>query len=203
MSTTEETTTPKGTTTASTASAVPAFRLDNERLCFRFTATLSDRHGAPVERLPDAGRLDAWLHVNNLHLDGGGATDQDLIAAHRLREAVHRAGTAIVEGSEMPVHDLATINAAARDHVTRPELTADGLRWVTAEGHAVPASLGLIARDAIIVLGGPDRDRVKACQAPTCRGLYVDTSQARNRRWCSMAMCGNRAKKARFRHHGG
>ncbi|MFF3868890.1 CGNR zinc finger domain-containing protein [Micromonospora sp. NPDC001898] len=181
-------------------SEVPAFRLDNEQLAFRFTATLSDRSGQPVERLPDAGRLDDWLAANRLGLGGERAVGSDLVLARRLREAIHRAGSDVAAGSPARRADVTLINMLARESQSFPVLTEDGMRWQTEAGSQVQASLGLIARDAILALGGEQRDRVKACENSDCGGLYVDTSQARNRRWCSMNTCGNRAKKAKFRH---
>lgn len=178
----------------------PAFRLANEQLAFRFTATLSDRHGTPVERLPVAERLDEWLSVNDLRMSDTAATEHDLLAAWRLREAIHRAGTAVAHGTAIAEEDVAALNIAVREHVAFPELVDGALSWRAGDSEAVRSALGLIARDAVVVLGGEDRSRVKACQNPDCRGLYVDTSQAGGRRWCSMNVCGNQAKKARFRH---
>jgi predicted RNA-binding Zn ribbon-like protein len=40
---------------------------------------------------------------------------------------------------------------------------------------------------------------VKACEGPTCTLLFADHTRSRARRWCSMAMCGNRAKQAAHR----
>jgi predicted RNA-binding Zn ribbon-like protein len=41
---------------------------------------------------------------------------------------------------------------------------------------------------------------VKACEGPACTLLFVDHTRGRKRRWCSMALCGNRAKQAAHRH---
>ena len=43
--------------------------------------------------------------------------------------------------------------------------------------------------------------RIRQCQHPQCVLWYLDTSRSGTRRWCSMAVCGNR-NKAR-RHHRG
>ena len=40
---------------------------------------------------------------------------------------------------------------------------------------------------------------VKACEGPACTLLFVDHTRGHKRRWCSMAMCGNRAKQAAHR----
>jgi predicted RNA-binding Zn ribbon-like protein len=41
---------------------------------------------------------------------------------------------------------------------------------------------------------------VKACEGPACTLLFADQTRSRARRWCSMAICGNRAKQAAHRH---
>ncbi|MGW1191425.1 CGNR zinc finger domain-containing protein [Streptomyces sp. NPDC002559] len=184
---------------STTAANRPMFRLDNEQLAFRFTATLSDRHGNPVERLPDPGRLDDWLAANDIAVGSEHATPADLDLAQRLREAIHRIGTAIAHDEPTTETDRAVLNRLLHDEQLCPELTGTGLRWQPITGHHVRGALSRIAHDAVTLLGGPQRGQVKTCQNLDCRGLYVDTSQGQNRRWCSMNICGNRAKKARFR----
>jgi predicted RNA-binding Zn ribbon-like protein len=41
---------------------------------------------------------------------------------------------------------------------------------------------------------------VKACEGPACTLLFADHTRGRTRRWCIMAICGNRAKQAAHRH---
>ena len=50
--------------------------------------------------------------------------------------------------------------------------------------------LGAVAR--LGVLG--ELGRVKICPADDCRWAFYDTSRNGSRQWCSMAVCGNRAK---------
>ena len=45
-----------------------------------------------------------------------------------------------------------------------------------------------------------DFSNVKACQGPACTLLFADHTRGRARRWCSMAICGNRAKQAAHRN---
>ncbi len=40
---------------------------------------------------------------------------------------------------------------------------------------------------------------VKACEGPTCTLFFIDRTRSRRRRWCSMAICGNRAKQTAHR----
>jgi predicted RNA-binding Zn ribbon-like protein len=45
-----------------------------------------------------------------------------------------------------------------------------------------------------------DFSNVKACEGPACTLMFADHTRGRKRRWCSMAICGNRAKQAAHRH---
>ncbi|GGY23568.1 CGNR zinc finger domain-containing protein [Streptomyces djakartensis] len=44
--------------------------------------------------------------------------------------------------------------------------------------------------------------RLKACEAPDCHWAYYDRSPAGRGRWCSMRVCGARAKMRRYRAKG-
>ena len=41
---------------------------------------------------------------------------------------------------------------------------------------------------------------IRACEGASCTLVFVDRTRRRGRRWCSMALCGNRAKQAAHRH---
>jgi predicted RNA-binding Zn ribbon-like protein len=44
-----------------------------------------------------------------------------------------------------------------------------------------------------------DFANVKACEGPGCTLMFADHTRRHARRWCSMAICGNRAKQAAHR----
>jgi predicted RNA-binding Zn ribbon-like protein len=44
-----------------------------------------------------------------------------------------------------------------------------------------------------------DFSHVKACEGPACTLMFADHTRGHARRWCSMAICGNRAKQAAHR----
>lgn len=56
-----------------------------------------------------------------------------------------------------------------------------------------------VALDMANLLAGDELAAVRECEAHDCTLLFVDTTKSRRRRWCSMAMCGNRMKVAAFR----
>ena len=41
--------------------------------------------------------------------------------------------------------------------------------------------------------------RLKACREDTCQWAFYDRSKNRSGTWCSMAVCGNRAKARAYR----
>ncbi|AYF74747.1 hypothetical protein D7D52_13705 [Nocardia yunnanensis] len=175
------------------------FRIDNEVMAFRFTATVSDRAGtAPRERLDSPARLKLWLTA--AEFDVAHVSSADLHAALELREAIYRAGTAIAAGKPPHPSDIHTLNrVAAAGHAKAALGQAERAEWRLTKSAPVRDALGVLATNAIQTLGAPTRNRIKTCEGPHCAGLYLDTSRASNRRWCSMNTCGNKVKKSRLR----
>lgn len=174
----------------------PDFRTGN-LLTTRFTGTLSERHGTMVERIPAPRRLIDWLTVNGLTVDA--CTDAHLDLAWNLREAIHAAVTAAALDESLPGPALQTINDHSAIGQATAYLTSEGgLRWRLNPTSDLMDALGVIAADAISLISGQRHGRLALCASPTCRAVYLDTSQSRTRRWCDMNTCGNRQKKARY-----
>ncbi|MEU6579385.1 ABATE domain-containing protein [Nocardia sp. NPDC046763] len=174
------------------------FRMDNEVLAFRFTATVSDRAGmATRERLDTPARLKLWLLA--AEFDVADVSPTDLKAAVELREAIYRIGSVIAAGEKPDSGDVRTLNAvAAAGHAKAALEHGERAGWHLTKTAPVRDALGVLATNAIHILGGPDRGRVKNCEGPGCAGLFLDTSRGVNRRWCSMNTCGNKVKKSRL-----
>lgn len=77
--------------------------------------------------------------------------------------------------------------------VTRFELRANR-RWQSPESLLMP-----IAEALARLVCEEDFTYVKACEGPKCTLMFVDHTRGHARRWCSMAICGNRAKVAAHR----
>jgi predicted RNA-binding Zn ribbon-like protein len=90
----------------------------------------------------------------------------------------------------------------AYSRIIAPRPTAQGLlelqterRWRTPEALLLPVGEAL-AR----LVCTEDFSHVKACEGPACTLLFADHTRGHVRRWCSMTICGNRAKQAAHRH---
>lgn len=59
--------------------------------------------------------------------------------------------------------------------------------------------LAPLAEAAAEFLVEADFRLVRKCEHPECSLWFYDRTKSRRRRWCSMALCGNRSKVARFR----
>ena len=68
-------------------------------------------------------------------------------------------------------------------------------RWRSPESLLLPIGEAL-AR----LLAEEDFSRVKACEGASCTLMFADRTRGRSRRWCSMEICGNRAKQIAHRH---
>lgn len=76
---------------------------------------------------------------------------------------------------------------------------AGGLRWSWGSSEREPElPLWILTQSAAQLLMSDTMDRVRACEAETCRWLFVDTSKNGTRRWCQMQVCGNRMKARKF-----
>ncbi|WP_410571400.1 CGNR zinc finger domain-containing protein [Amycolatopsis sp. cmx-4-61] len=171
----------------------PEFRLGTV-LATSFTATLTERRGDSVERIPTPQRLLDWLAVSGLAVDSCTAAQLEL--ARELRESIHAAATAAASGEALPAAAVRVINDRSSAGRAAAILTPEGRRrWQLAR---VEDALGVIAADAIAIVAGERDGRLALCASPTCRAAFFDTSRSRTRRWCDMNTCGNREKKARF-----
>ncbi|GGO46978.1 hypothetical protein GCM10012287_18540 [Streptomyces daqingensis] len=177
----------------------PDFRLGSV-LATSFTATLTERQGDALERVPTPQRLIDWLAVNGLAVDS--CTDAQLERARELRESIHAAATATALQEDLPSSAIEIINDCSVQGRAAAVLTPEGeRRWRLGPADSasrVEDALCVIADDAVSIIAGERDGRLALCASPTCRAAFFDTSQSRTRKWCDMNTCGNRQKKARF-----
>lgn len=172
------------------------FRFRGGHVALELAATLAARRKVePRELLETPADLDRWLLSSGLARTAPRATAVDVALARVLREAIY--ALAAGPGTRAARESL---NAAAALPAARPQLGASD--ELLREGNAKEL-LATIAREAVELLGGPQRERIRQCKGEGCALLFLDLSRTGARRWCSMAGCGNRAKARAFRRRAG
>lgn len=157
-----------------------------------------------VEHLTDVQALLAWaVHAGLLDEPAIEAKEGDLPAALGLREAIYEVSSAIANGRPVPAEDIDRIRdcAIANMGAIRLSRSKDGqFEWVKPpESAAKPALLAHLALDAIDILRNAELKRLKQCPGKDCGWMFLDTTRNGSRRWCDMAVCGNRTKARRHR----
>ena len=84
--------------------------------------------------------------------------------------------------------------AHARRHLTP---TKHGVGWAWRADDLDSMLWPVILAAADILTDDDERGRVRVCQGEDCAWLFLDRSRRRDRRWCDMSSCGNRAKAKR------
>jgi predicted RNA-binding Zn ribbon-like protein len=190
------------------------FELSGGHLALDFANTASRRPDPAQnrERLTDFGRLVTWGEQAGLLTEKAalrlraGAKDHARSAAAALkravtlREAIYELFAAFARGVPVPEPALATLNAEIPDAFSCLHLGAcrEGFEWSMSCGEEDAAPiLAPVVRAAAELLTSPDVARVRECDLETCSWLFLDRSKNATRRWCDMAVCGNRAKARR------
>lgn len=138
--------------------------------------------GERTDELADPASARRWTAAR-----GGGGTAGEATALRRVRDAIQ----AVIRG-ELDPQALAV-------HLDRvallPRLHDGSLRWElrTAADDTVAARALL----AWATIHDRSPDRLRPCANPECCRFLLDRSNANAARWCSMAVCGNRAKARR------
>ncbi|MEV0176574.1 CGNR zinc finger domain-containing protein [Streptomyces sp. NPDC050803] len=125
-----------------------------------------------------------------------GLAAQDVADARELRESLRAA--LLAHAGHQPhreVTPLGELLARAPLRVTIDEGDGSAALTPTADG----TLLSQVAAAVAEALVAGTWTRLKACEAADCHWAYYDRSPAGRGRWCSMQVCGARAKMRRYR----
>ena len=143
-----------------------------------------------------------WLERAGISVEAAREVDRDqlLAQARALRALARRLVAGRKEGKD---EDIGALNAYLHAYPSTPHLEqgSDGRLLLTrsVRGDAMASLLGPIAEDLAQLLVEGDFSLVRQCEHPDCVLWFYDRTKAHKRRWCSMALCGNRYKAAQFR----
>ncbi|MGY1951518.1 MULTISPECIES: CGNR zinc finger domain-containing protein [Pseudomonas] len=165
--------------------------------------TLANIDGVPWDFWQADADVAAWLtRVEWVEQDSipGFEPGALLSAARELREVIRDLVAA--RKAQQPGNPAA-LNAFLRKAVSHPQLV-----WPATEAPRLERQrkqqtaeqfLAPIAEAAATLVVEGDFNLIRRCEHPECILWFYDRTKAHKRRWCSMALCGNRHKVAEFR----
>lgn len=193
---------------------MPNFLFLANNLCLDFVNTeviLADVCTDPLRNFAD---LTEWFEKARLaspsdrqRLDAKWADTKEgraaLHEARKLRSILRASVEKVVRAGRIP-GELADVLTR---QLHQPRLATDVIRSrgrLKTKSHWIlekPRDLLVpVAHHAANFFAAADYSAVRKCENPQCILFFYDTSKNHSRRWCSMDLCGNRAKVSAFRH---
>lgn len=169
--------------------------------------------GVPSDLLQTFANLTEWCEKAGVGSAGGmrrlaadwAETEEAkraMQSARELRGVLRKSVEKVAKTGRIPVALAAALNNRLHD----PRLATDVFyshgrlktspRWVLEKPHDL---LVPVAYDAANFFATANYSGIRKCENPDCILFFYDTSKNHSRRWCSMDMCGNRAKVSAFR----
>ena len=140
-------------------------------------------------------------HIRALVETDPRAAESLLHHAERLGRALRLIFRAILRVQNLRREWTEPINRILRVTEGHDELQWDGSAWrlgFVAKEESLEWLLAAIARSGAELIAESPTGNLKQCANPDCQILFYDDSRTHRRRWCSMALCGNRSKVAAF-----
>lgn len=165
--------------------------------------TLANIDGVPWDFWQTDADVERWL-VRLQWVEEGRAPSFEagtlLHAARQLREVIRE--LVKLRKDDQPGNPAA-LNSFLRKAVSHPQLVwpVSGAPQLERQRKQQTAEqfLSPIAEAAANLLVAGDFSLIRRCEHPECILWFYDRTKAHKRRWCSMALCGNRHKVAEFR----
>jgi len=143
-------------------------------------------------------RLREWLVASGALRSRAGVSSAEHARTIAVREGLRALGRA---NNDEPLDAvrIAAMNEAA-SQLPLVAAIPDPEHWhLEAAGAGVDGFLAGILATLVGAMADGSWSRVKACRNDTCRWLFYDHSRNRSGTWCTMAICGARAKARAYR----
>ncbi len=186
------------------------FQFLGSDVCLDFINTQLMANGQPVDLLHSFSDLVAWSIEAGIISPGQGEAliqnwaghpkadqvfEQALALRATLKELVIRFG----QRADISESSLELLNELLRERAGyfEVQITSAGLHKHFLPRMTEPVDILVpIAEAAADLLSSDDPTLVRKCEATDCLIYFYDTTKNHARRWCSMSLCGNRAKAA-------
>ena len=139
--------------------------------------------------------------LRNLPENDPRAAESLLHAAERLGNGLRAALRAATRNDRIHREWVEPVNEILRITEGHDELGWDGAGWrlgFQAKHEGLEWLLAAIARSGAELIALGASPNLRLCDNTNCNLLFFDDSRTHRRRWCSMALCGNRSKVAAF-----
>jgi predicted RNA-binding Zn ribbon-like protein len=193
----------------------PRFSLIGSRLCVDYLNTLG-ASGSAVDRLLGWGELVDFFASTGIIprsqslqlLELEHVAPGDIAAvfdnAIELRQGIRKCLEALAAGHAPGAEAVAPINHILRctegyDQLIQASGPGGGAGWrieFVMRERRLEWLLAAIARSAAELIAEGPQAPIRKCGNPDCLLYFYDASRTGRRRWCSMAVCGNRSKVA-------
>ena len=151
--------------------------------------------------------LVAWaVAVGLLDAEEAGATvanwrGKNVAAVKRSRDRLREIAVGLVASRDLADGDIAWLNKILRGRSGYSELvrTAGGFAKQSRIELGEPSDILVPVIESFVALVAfGTLEHIRKCERPECVIYFHDITKNHKRRWCSMAVCGNRAKVAKF-----
>jgi predicted RNA-binding Zn ribbon-like protein len=186
-----------------------------DHLALDFLNSIAAPHGQLLEWIGDgpafllwlegAGQLPSNERKEALETFSGRRLDDLALEARGLREwfrtllaQVKKSGTRVVSQKDIDKLNKSLAAATHSHHLQRDEDRRLRLVWKQ-ESSEPRAFLAPLAQAMAELLCEEDLELVSHCEGAGCSIWFYDRTKSHHRRWCSQAICGNRARVNAFR----
>jgi predicted RNA-binding Zn ribbon-like protein len=151
-----------------------------------------------LDELSSPEKLKEWLTAWEL-LDDTDLGETELVRGLELREALRELLVANGEGRAVPGAALEILNRAGAEGRLVVRLGREGRSELDSTAPGLPGALGRLVAIAYTAMADGTWERLKACRSAECRWAFYDSSRNHSGAWCTMSVCGARAKSRAYR----
>jgi len=158
---------------------------------------LHDHDAAGAELDPPLEMIRTFLLERGLLSPHEPFGESERATALALRRALR---SLIARGREgLAPEDAEVIDEIGIRAGLHPHFHAGRVPTLEPRGEGVAAAFGKLVAIAFLASFDGSFEHLKLCADPTCRAVFYDRSRNRSGKWCSMEVCGNRAKVRAWR----
>jgi predicted RNA-binding Zn ribbon-like protein len=154
---------------------------------------------AGTDEFDEPARLRDWLSEHGLAPGDVPVKRSDLERAVRLRESLRAVLMAHNDGIPAPPEATQTLDEIASRARLQLRFDEHGGAAIEPAAEGVAGALGRLLTVIHAAMAEGTWERLKACRDHACEWAFYDHTKNRSGTWCTMEVCGNRAKARSYR----